>query len=192
MRSKNLRPKNSHKKRVQKIRRTILVCLLAAISVGGYIYIAKPFNTTPDTTETTKTSTKKPQKTQKKATQTKKTKQTTEKPVAPSKTPPQYEGPNPNTLDRLTGSITHASVNSGTLVIRTNIDQTISGECKLILSSPNKTITKTAPTINNPSSSSCQGFDIPVSELGSGNWQIKIIVTTSNKTGIISGSTTIK
>lgn len=191
MRSKNLRPKNSHKKRVQKIRMIIFICLLAAFSAGAYIYIAKPFETTPDTAEKTKTSTKKPQKSQKKA-QTKQSQQSTEKPVAPSKTPPKYEGPDPNTLDKITGSLTHVSVNSDNLVIRANIDQTISGECKLTLSNSNKTVIKTAPTVNNPSSSSCQGFDVPVSELGSGNWQIKIVVTANHKTGTISGSTNIK
>lgn len=109
------------------------------------------------------------------------------------KTPIQNEGDNPNTTTSLTGSVNNKSINSTTkqLVIRVTIDQFLqeAGACTLTLS--NKTsaqvITKTAQTADNPSYSTCQGFDIPLSEINSGTWQLKLLVKTNSKSGEIDG-----
>lgn len=109
------------------------------------------------------------------------------------KTPVQYEGDNPNTAQDFTGFITNKSVNStsGQLTIRLTIDQLVqpAGTCTLELASTTSsaTVTKTAPTVDNPSSSSCQGFDIPLSELSSGKWRIKVQVKNNSKSGEIDG-----
>ena len=83
-----------------------------------------------------------------------------------------------------TGQITAASVSSGVLQIRTNIDGVHSqGSCSLKLTMDDKaTITKSADIQPLPQSSTCMGFDIPTSELQSGTWQITIDITINNKT----------
>lgn len=109
-----------------------------------------------------------------------------------NKTPVQYEGDDPNTSDTLTGVISYKSVVGSNLVIRTTINQLISsGTCNLTLSSGQKTVTRTANIMQNPSSSSCEGFDIPTSELGSGTWNINIKVTGDGKTGTLTDSVSL-
>lgn len=108
------------------------------------------------------------------------------------KTPVQNEGTNPNTAQGFTGFVTSKSVNSTSkqLTIRLTIDQLVSpaGTCTLKLTAASgATITKTAPTFDNPSYSSCQGFDMPLSELSSGKWRINVQVKNSNKSGEIDG-----
>jgi len=64
---------------------------------------------------------------------------------------------------------------SNILQIRTLINGVNdNSKCELIMSNANKSITKTAGIQALASSSTCQGFDIPVSDLSSGEWTIKI------------------
>lgn len=94
----------------------------------------------------------------------------------------------PNTSETLSGTINYKSVVGETLSVRATIYQIIdTGTCSLTLTrtSDNKTVSKTAEVAQNPSSSTCKGFDIPVSELGSGQWNIKVVVTDGGKTGEI-------
>lgn len=105
---------------------------------------------------------------------------------------PQYEGSDPNNAQSLTGVITYSAVAGDKLVIRTSINQSLnSGICELTLSQGVKIITKTAEIAINPSSSTCQGFDVPVSELGSGKWSVSIKVNGDGRTGILSGNASI-
>lgn len=99
----------------------------------------------------------------------------------PQKTPVQYEGTDANKTENLSGFITYKSVNNGILVIRNVINQNIgSGKCTLHLTQNSKSFTKEVPVAQNPSSSTCQGFDVPFSELGAGNWSIVIDITDSS------------
>lgn len=103
---------------------------------------------------------------------------------------PQYEGENPNELHELTGVITYSGVNGENLSIRVSIDQTLnSGICNLTLTSGSATYTTAAPIIQSgATTSSCEGFDIPTTELAAGNeWDINITVSSDNKTGLITG-----
>ena len=85
--------------------------------------------------------------------------------------------------DNLSVTISHKSVQDNKLVLRVTIQQLISsGECTLTLTKDSNVITKKANIVQNPSSSTCAGFDIPVNELGSGLWNINIAVTGNNKT----------
>ena len=102
---------------------------------------------------------------------------------------PAYEGDDANNNASLTGVITHKSVVDDNLIIRTTMDQTLSsGSCTLTMTNRQKTVTKSSDVAQNPSSSTCEGFDIPMSELGSGNWNIEIVVTSGEKTGILKDS----
>lgn len=105
---------------------------------------------------------------------------------------PGYEGENPNLNDSLTGSINYTGVAGNNLIIRTTINQTISsGSCEISLTNGSTTVTRTSGIIPNPSSSSCEGFDIPTSELGSGNWEITIKITSNDKSGVLKGTAKI-
>ena len=96
--------------------------------------------------------------------------------------PQLYEGENVNNSGGLTGVITAKSVMGDNLVIRNTIDQLVgSGTCTLTLTSGSRTVTKTAEIVQNPSSSTCAGFDVPVAELGKGSWNIEIKVSSGDK-----------
>lgn len=104
----------------------------------------------------------------------------------------QYEGESPDDSQSLTGSINYKNIVADELILRVTIDQSLSsGSCQLRLTNAGKTLTKTALVIPNPSSSSCQGFNVPVSELGSGAWQIEITVSSGDRSGTIVSSITI-
>lgn len=109
-----------------------------------------------------------------------------------SKTPIQNEGQDPNQDNDITGYISNKTVNtqSKKLTIRVTINQFLhtTGKCTLTLTNGSKTLTYTAPTADNPSSATCQGFDVPLEQLLAGKWSIKIKVEADNKTGIINGS----
>lgn len=107
------------------------------------------------------------------------------------KTPIQNEGEDPNQLSEITGYVSNKTVNSQSqiLTIRVTINQFLSeaGTCSLILNNGNETFNDSASTANNPSSSTCQGFDIPLNKLSSGKWSIKIKVKAGDKAGEIDG-----
>ena len=110
------------------------------------------------------------------------------------KVPKQYDTPKGSSQSEnsLTGTINYSSVVEGeTLVIRATINQRPSdGSCQLTLTNKatGQTVVKSANIIANPSSSTCNGFDIPVSQLESGSWNITIDLTSGNKNGQITGS----
>lgn len=105
---------------------------------------------------------------------------------------PSYEGTDPNTSQSLTGVINRASVADGTLTIRTTINQSLtSGSCRLTLTNGQKTVTRNVNITPNPSSSTCEGFDVPTSELGSGSWDINITISSGDRTGSLKGGVNI-
>lgn len=112
-------------------------------------------------------------------------------PAPPSKTPVQNEGPNPNQSAKITGYISNKTVNreAQVLTIRVTINQFLqqTGSCKLILTQGNQNFTTTAMTINNPSSATCQGFDVPLTKLSAGKWSMKIEIQSADKQGLIEG-----
>ncbi|RYC73442.1 hypothetical protein [Candidatus Nanosyncoccus nanoralicus] len=84
------------------------------------------------------------------------------------KTPEQYEGQDVNQLDKLTGTITYSEKSGDKYRIRVNINQFLKlpGTCKLTVTSASTIVhTQTVSIISNPSSGSCEGFDIPLSML---------------------------
>lgn len=106
----------------------------------------------------------------------------------------QYQGDSVNNSPTLTGIINYSSVVDNVAMIRVTIDQIVSsGTCKLELknTSLGKIITKNANIAQNPSSATCEGFDVPTSELGSGTWNIEITIQGDNKTGVIRGEITV-
>ena len=109
-------------------------------------------------------------------------------------TPKQYENTDTTPTTKLTGFITYSGKNSNNLTIRITINQLLkeTGTCTLTLPSTNgQKIERTATTIDNPSSATCQGFDIPLSEIPVGDYQIDIDIKTAHQNGNIKGSITI-
>lgn len=105
---------------------------------------------------------------------------------------PEYEGTSTNNAPTLTGAITHTSVVNSTLIIRTTINQSgITGSCDLTLKNGSKVVSRTVSIAQNPSSSTCEGFDIPVSELSKGNWNITIDITALNRATTLTGAVTV-
>ena len=105
---------------------------------------------------------------------------------------PPYEGEDPNNNPSLTGVITYKSIVGANLSLRTTIDQYLSsGTCRLSLTSGTKAVTRSSAIAPNPSSSTCEGFDVPIAELGGGTWNIEIIVTSGDRTGALKDSVTL-
>ena len=111
-----------------------------------------------------------------------------------SKTPEKYEGQDVNKLEKLTGTITYSAKIADKYRIRVNIDQFLKlpGTCMLSVISAGKVMyTDYVNIVSNPSSASCEGFDIPLTKLSPGEYNIKIEVNANQKTGIIEGKVTI-
>ena len=104
------------------------------------------------------------------------------------KEPVQYEGEDPNLSASLTGTITTARVVGSTAIIRVNIDQYLSsGSCALELKSASGSYSDSANIVTSASTSTCEGFNIPVKNLASGTWQIEITISSGSKNGKITG-----
>ena len=112
----------------------------------------------------------------------------------------QFEGDDPNEADELTGVVTFAGVNPNNekLMIRVNIDQFLeNGKCTGYIYDAVGNNEKQALYISEvgiegaASTSTCQGFDIPLEGLGTGKKQIIIRLEAVGKTGKIVGETEI-
>lgn len=102
-----------------------------------------------------------------------------------------YEGGDPNQNNQLTGALTYASVNGGVLIIRVNIDQYLdSGTCRLSLGGGTE-YSDVASVVSSASTSTCEGFDIPLSELASGTYKITIDLNSGDKKGMIEGEVSV-
>ncbi|MBQ2660603.1 hypothetical protein IJF93_00810 [Candidatus Saccharibacteria bacterium] len=101
----------------------------------------------------------------------------------------QYEGEDPNTAEVLSGVMTYAGVSGDSLMIRVNIDQYLSGgSCGLsLLKDGVEEYSDVSAIVDSAATSTCEGFDVPVSELDSGLYQIVINLDADGKTGAIKG-----
>lgn len=175
----------------------LLIALIAvAIGVGVFAYFSV-FNKNDDAEPIDQTSFEEKDEGESNDSKKKPLKQPEDNSGAPAPEPekevqPSYEGGSANKSDSLTGAINYSAVAGDNLVIRTTINQSISsGSCKLTLRNGGKVVTKTSGIVQNPSSSSCEGFNVPTSELGSGNWSIEIAISGGGKTGTLKGNAKI-
>lgn len=89
-----------------------------------------------------------------------------------------------------TVSIT-AKQEGSSVTVLTKIQSVAEGNCTLTATNGAKTTSQEAAVIYQPEFSSCAGFGVPVSSLGSGTWAIKLTVTPTGGTAI-SKSTTLE
>ena len=104
----------------------------------------------------------------------------------------KFDGEDPNNSDSLTGSLTFVGISGNNLSIRVNINQYLaSGTCELSLTDGGITHTDSASIVPVASTSTCEGFDVPLRALGAGKYLITINLTSGDKKGTISGEYTI-
>lgn len=102
---------------------------------------------------------------------------------------PQYDGESPNKSDNLTGLVTYADVSGEDLIVRVNIDQFLQeGTCDLrIVRNGVDLYSESVDIQESVTTSTCDGFKIPVSELPKGELQIEISLLSGDRNGKISG-----
>jgi cytoskeletal protein RodZ len=91
-----------------------------------------------------------------------------------------------NTPPDATLEITFTSVGQmdATVRVRAEINALLEGgTCTLTLTKDTSTLTKTAATYPTANASTCQGFDIPTTELSAGTWNITLEVTKDGQSG---------
>ena len=111
----------------------------------------------------------------------------------PENKAPQYEGNNPNINDNITGVITYMSVSNNTLIVRVSIDQYLNGgECNIILEQGGTAVFGSAArVVDSASTSTCEGFNVPIEGIDHGKYNVLINITSERKTGTIKGEATI-
>lgn len=93
-------------------------------------------------------------------------------------------GSNTGAANPIAVTISAANQNGEVLQIRAFGDiVTNGGLCQLTLTKGSSSITKSAPTQAAANISTCQGFDIPMSELSSGTWELKVIISDGSRSG---------
>lgn len=104
-----------------------------------------------------------------------------------------YEGNDPNKADELTGALTYAAVGGEYLMIRVNIDQYLSGgSCEIVLTkNGGEVYRETANIVSAASTATCEGFNVPVSAVGVGDFGVEIRLNSGDKTGLIKGAVSI-
>lgn len=168
------------------IRRIVIFAVIAVIAIAGSVMAWRHFHPAPSPTiADQKTADQTKQIDYQPPTADQKTNGATIKENAASEptTPPDQAQSSVNVL------ITSALVSSNALHIRSSIDTvSSSGTCSLKLENGAKVVTRDSDVQAMASSSTCKGFDIPSSELGTGTWKITLTYTN----GSMSGSATME
>jgi len=93
----------------------------------------------------------------------------------------------------ITVDITSVNQTSSTYQIRTLIGAvTNDGECNLSLARNGTVISKTSQVSALAKTSTCQGFDIPMSDLTAGTWQLSLTFSNTSLTGSVTKSIVIQ
>lgn len=105
----------------------------------------------------------------------------------------QYEGGDPNVSEELTGVVTYTGVSGDNLMIRVNIDQYLeSGKCVLsLMRDGGEVYTDEAGIATAASTATCEGFNVPVSVLGAGDYEVIIRLGAGDKVGTIRGEASV-
>jgi hypothetical protein len=165
------------KKTITILASTLLVILaVGAASIYLYKFHGNLFGWQPFPEKTSSINYDKPTEDQKKAgTDTKEKSVVDTKPNPSGSDQAPAPTPQPNGKSQVSITITVANQNGSTLQIRSLISAvTGTGTCTLTLTKSGKTVTTTVGVQALASSSTCQGFNIPTSELSPGTWQLAL------------------
>lgn len=171
-----------------KNKKVIIITAVVAVLLLGSVFVYALQNRTPgDSGQPTTSDDSKEKPATESDSPTPETPPTGKTPESKSDTPPAPV-PSSEGKDIVEVAITSTAQNSTTLQIRTVIYSVQgSGTCTLSLArSGYETITQTAEIQPLPSTSTCKGFDIPLTQLAPGNWQATL--TFSNNS--VAGTTT--
>ena len=105
------------------------------------------------------------------------------------------KGTDPTTTvpENLTIIFSAVNQNENSLQIRALIEAVIgSGECTLTLTGIGPTVTRSASIQALANSSTCTGFDIPLSELPAGQWKLRLVVNSNAASGTVEKDITIQ
>lgn len=92
----------------------------------------------------------------------------------------------------VTPTVTVSAERQGSaVIILSKIQSVAEGSCRLVVTNSGKTTEQTAQVIYQPEFSSCAGFSVPVTALGSGSWNITVVVNPVGS-GEISGTISLE
>lgn len=182
-------PQSSNKRR-NIILAVILAVVIAGVGIGVYAIqqqSSKSSSTDTNTSDETKSSTDET---------VNYNPPTDEEIQAGNDTKEQNVNPStsPGSDPEATSSLAVTANNSGTdIQVRTTIAASVQdGSCSVTLTKGSSTVTKPNVGIQALSGySTCKGWNIPVSELSSGTWNVKVIATYQSKTAIGTTGVTI-
>lgn len=92
-------------------------------------------------------------------------------------TTPSSTTPNSTSIDLTAKTETNSSV-----TILTKLYSIASGQCSLHITNNGKQVQQTVEVIYQTEYSTCAGFSVPISSLGSGTWNISLNVTSNGQT----------
>lgn len=180
---------------------TVVLVLVGLIAVAGitfacfkFLGFGKMLNKDKEETDTAQQTpvTKEPTATEKPNTSTPQpeTKQETEyKDKQPTI---QYSGSNPNDAGELSGAITYTGITNDTLAIRVNIDQYVSeGTCSLTVAGSKTYYVEAATVVDSASTATCEGFNVPLSQIKDSVVRVTIEVNADGKKGVIFGDVSL-
>lgn len=183
--------------RVPFYRRPLVIAafLLALIVAGVVTFFILRSNSSPDSnTPKEGTSSSRPIEGSTSSPQTPDPDNNPATPDEPDRKVTPFEGEDPNLNNELTGRIAYHGIEQNNLVITASIDQYLQsgGECRLeLLSGDQKVHSATLSATADITTSVCGPFRVSLKNLSPGEYNIRIIVTSNNKTGLITGQTTI-
>lgn len=103
--------------------------------------------------------------------------------------------PAPQGTNKSTVTVDISSQNQTSTTYQIGVDigvVTNDGTCTLTLTKGSSVVTKTSLVYALAKTTTCQGFNIPMTELSAGTWQLNIVFSNSTLTGTVTKSITIQ
>lgn len=86
------------------------------------------------------------------------------------------------TVENAKLSLTAHQESNGTVTVLTNLGAIPDGTCTLTITNGSKTTSQAATVIYQPQYSTCAGFSVPVSSVGTGTWTLQLSVASQGAT----------
>lgn len=81
---------------------------------------------------------------------------------------------------------------NNTETVMTSLGNVADGTCTLTVTNGAKHITQTADVLYQPQGSSCEGFSVPINDVGTGTWTIELDVTSNGVTATKRATETVQ